>query len=324
MQGANLMCGGLQDALAGETGHPAGVAHTELVPVDLGAELPERHEVVDFHVGSHRVVLGKTEDVFDQVLLQADVVAGNGGANFLQHHLAVFYANHRGQARIFQSVANDIGVVRHGGGDLNTGAAENTVDGIDQRIAGIMKRSGVGRSNHTHARSTAAETSTDGGNQHGRIREASAPGLIPAVQRLIAFSDGGPQGIADATEELFAAAFGDESAVQAVDGGEDVAIGAAGQRLTQSVEGRVDLFFRLVGVFFHGFRQGIRDGIESSSVSQCRTDGGDVGRLVHLQNAAGFQGVEPGIIGRHRRKKRLELGLNGTGFRGGYGGSGRF
>lgn len=96
MQGANLMCGGLQDTLAGEAGHAAGVAHAELVPVDLGAELPERHEVVNFHIGSHRVVLGKTEDVFDQVLLQADVVAGNGGADFLQHHLAVFHANHRG------------------------------------------------------------------------------------------------------------------------------------------------------------------------------------------------------------------------------------
>ena len=40
----------LQNTLAGQTGHTGSFTAAKLSPVDLGAQLPKRHEVVDLHI----------------------------------------------------------------------------------------------------------------------------------------------------------------------------------------------------------------------------------------------------------------------------------
>lgn len=158
-------------------------------------------------------MLGKSQNIFDQVLLQSDVIAGDIGANLLQHQFPVLDTDHRGKAALLQSVPDNVRVVGQSGGDLNTGTTEDTVDGINQRISSVMQRRSIRLLNHTHA-GAATEPTTDSGDQHGRIGEACPPGLIPGIQSSITLSNGGPQSIPDASQEFLAAALGDEIAVQ--------------------------------------------------------------------------------------------------------------
>lgn len=84
----------LQDAFAGQASFASGSFSAKLGPVDLCTKLPQRNEVVCFYVGCNCVVLSKGQNVFDEILLETNVVARDVCSDFLKHHFAVFDTDH--------------------------------------------------------------------------------------------------------------------------------------------------------------------------------------------------------------------------------------
>jgi hypothetical protein len=86
---------------------------------------------------------------------------------------------------------------------------------------------------------------------------------------------------------------GDERAVQAIDRSEDFGIVAPGHLLAECVEGRIDLLLTLIGKRFHRGRQLRQNVIETDSLGERSTNGGDDGRLIDLQYATGLECCQP-------------------------------
>lgn len=270
--------------------------HAELIPGDLPAEHDERREVLELIVATRDILdLDRGEHEPGQVGLEPRVGGVDRHPQLLEHLVPVGCPDQLRQPRVLEGLPDLVGVVRHGRCDLHPSAGEHAVDGVVDGIRVVAQRGRIRglhepRGQHCPPADVAGH---DRHHHHPGVCDSGQPRLLPADQLAVEAADGGPEAVVDPTEELLLARLGDEAAIEAVDGLEDVAVVAPGKELAEPVELGVHLLLARLGEPLHLAYQRIRDGEEADPVGQGTLHGGDDGRGIDLQHATGLERLEP-------------------------------
>lgn len=293
--------------LAADAGEPADAVASgvQLAPGDLGSEHEQRSEVLHFVVAP-LFALENAQDVPDEVLLQTRVGGGNHQAKLLEHDFAAGRTDHGRQARVGERLADLRGLVGKRRGDLDSRPLEHAVHRISDGVAGVANDARVGRRHHSRRHCHAGSFAHHHHHHHVRVARALHPGFLPPLEGLVEGQDGGPELIVQTPEQDVLAGLGDEVAVHAVDGIEQISVAATGEQLAQGEEFGRNLLLGLVGEGFHRLDQPFGGLEEAGTVGHGSADGGDHGRLVDLEDTAGAQGHQPGLVAGNRWQQGVD------------------